>query len=58
MRLIIAIVGANIAGALIALGLGSALINQSCNYFQAGLMLLGLAINISVGSAAMWKPRR
>ena len=55
MRLIVAIIGANVAGGLISLGVGSALIGQSINCLHVGLILLGLAINISVGSAAMWR---
>jgi hypothetical protein len=51
VRLIMVIVGANFAGGVISLGLGSALISHSVNYFQAGLVLLGVAINMSVASA-------
>ena len=51
LRLITVIVGANIAGGLITLGVGSALLSLRINFFQAGLILLGVAINISVATA-------
>jgi hypothetical protein len=50
-RLIVVIVGANIAGGLITLGLGSALFSHSVNFLQAGCILLGLALNMSVATA-------
>ena len=51
VRLIAALVGANVAGGLITLGLGSALLNHSINFLHAGCILLGLALNISVATA-------
>lgn len=56
VRLITIILGANIAGGLISLGLGSALISLNVNFFQAGLILLGIAINLSVGTAMTIPP--
>ena len=58
VRVIAVIVAANIAGGVISLGLGSALIGRSLNSFQAGLILLGVAINISVGTALSGQPPR
>jgi hypothetical protein len=51
LRAILAIVGANIAGGVISLGLGSALLSQSVNFLQLGLILLGLALNMTIGTA-------
>jgi hypothetical protein len=57
MRLIAVIVAANFAGGLIAVGLGSVLVvTHSVNYFQAGLILLGVAINMAVGTAIGSRP--
>lgn len=51
LRLIMVIVAANFAGGVISLGLGSALISHSLNFFQSGLILLGVSINMTVGNA-------